>query len=133
MNQHTHANKEIHGQIPSDFLIRFRKNLIRELVSVLQYFSFFIRVVMVTFFGVLTFLGEFSILKTILQIVLPPVMIFVFGKYLTVLPMYLVIFLSSVPVVIFALYNTVLSKITLVIIGFISISVVYSLFAIFLV
>ena len=91
MNQQVIVHSYEHTLSYDTFLTRFRKNLIKEFVSILISIREILSVFLVSIVGVILFVFEFSLFKKVLSVVLPPVAIFLIGKYLTLLPMYAVI------------------------------------------
>ena len=91
------------------FLVRFRKNLLIEFLTVLRIFSFSIKLIIVSFIALLGFfspyikglLGELihaiPQIGTGLNFIIPKGIIFVIGMYLTLLPLYVVILLLCIP------------------------------------
>lgn len=91
MNAHAQTHHSDHIRSRDDFSVRFRKNLMKELVQALKaarcLFGFFFAFI----FGVVLFISEFDFVKKFFAVAFIPVVLFFVGKYLTILPIYLVI------------------------------------------
>lgn len=85
----------------NDFWYRLRKNIILELKKSLVVFSqvyFVVRIILVTLNGALEFLFSFSVIKEIAAVALPPLIVYVVGQYLTVIPTFFVLILMFLPI-----------------------------------
>lgn len=80
-----------------NFLVFLKKNFIVLLTTSKQFISIFIAVISTLEYGLISFLFEFSLPKTIVGIVLPPVLVYLIGTYMTLLPSYVVIPLIFAP------------------------------------
>ncbi len=124
-----HHEKHTHSE--NVFFMRFRKNLIKELVASLKMISFLINLTLVSILGIVLFMNEFDFVKQILTIAIPPAFIFLAGKYLTLLPMYLVVPLACIPIASIILYNSKNNGAIRGAIGFVGVSILASLFLVF--
>jgi len=84
----THYSKRTKSH--DDFLSRLRKNLIKEVVVVSKIVRIAFGLIFAISLGIMLFLSEFDIVKKFFALAFLPVVIFLIGKYLTLLPMYLV-------------------------------------------
>lgn len=98
MNQHHVTHTETHAPAHDDFLARFRKNLLIELLAALKVMRAIILITMALFVGIVVFLGQFNFLKIVLALIIPPLFIFVVGSYFTLLPTALVVVITSVSI-----------------------------------
>ena len=80
-----------------NFLVFIKKNFIVLLTTSKRFISIFIAVISTLEYGLISFLFEFSLPKTIVGIVLPPVLVYLIGTYMTLLPSYVVIPLIFAP------------------------------------
>ncbi len=131
MNTLTQLPHEKRTHSENLFWMRFRKNLIKELVTSFMMIGFLINLTLVSILGIILFINEFDFVKQILTIVTPPAFIFLAGKYLTLLPMYIVIPLACIPILSIILYNSKNNGAIRGVIGFIVISIIASLFLVF--
>ncbi len=94
MNQHLAGS--IHGTTSThdEFFVKFKKNLYKELILAWEIICLIHNVFRALFVGIILFIFEFPLAKEVASIIVPPVGIFLAGKYLTLLPMFIVIPLS---------------------------------------
>ena len=91
--------------IQPTFWSRFQKHVKLEILTTLSIISFLCRIFMISLIALLVFilgyiqavLGEHEIIKKILSPVLPAVITYYAGTYLTLLPGYLILVLFFIP------------------------------------
>lgn len=98
MNQHHVAHTETHVRKHDDFLSRFRKNLLSELLLILTIMGAIFRITMTLLMGIMLFLGEFDFPKLVLALIVPPLFIFIIGSHFTLLSSALIISMTSVSI-----------------------------------
>ena len=89
----THVNLE-HGKFAhakDDFLVRFQKNLVKEIVTAGKIAKTIFGIFFAITLGIILFVSEFDLTKKFFACAFIPVVILLIGTYLTLLPMYLVI------------------------------------------
>lgn len=91
------STKSHHTRTRGDFLVRVvRSSASKAWASVRDMLTdiiFTVKMIVVTASGVLMFIFGFPISMIIMGIIMPPLMVYLIGKYLTLLPMYIVIIL----------------------------------------
>jgi hypothetical protein len=98
MNQHHSAHTKTHAQAHDDFLIRFRKNLLKELLLTLAFIGAFFRISMALLVGIAVFLRQFDFPKLVLALIIPPLFIFIVGNYFSLLSTNLVIAMTAISI-----------------------------------
>ena len=90
-------NHHAHGA-HDDFLVRFRHNLWKEIKSVLYWFFFATYSISFSLlYGFLIWLFEFDDTKAVAAIILPPLVVYFVGQYLTLIPTLFVLMLMLLP------------------------------------
>lgn len=90
MSKHLSVHQTKQGFTKDDFLARFRKNLINELLLVIQIAGTIVRLCMILFIGIMVFLSGFNFVRILFALIAPVLFIFIVGSYFTLLPAYLV-------------------------------------------
>lgn len=92
---HAHSDtKHISGH--DDFLMRFRKNLVKELVLSTKIMRTVFGIIFAVVFGFFFFIIEFDFAKKFFALVFLPTATYIMGKYLTLLPMTIIIAVTIV-------------------------------------
>lgn len=94
----THTgNHHAHGA-HDDFLVRFRQNLWKEIKSVLYWFFFVVYSILFSLlYGFLMWLFEFDDAKAVAAVIVPPLVVYFVGQYLTLIPTFFVLVLMMLP------------------------------------
>lgn len=79
------------------FFAWVKKSFVMILSACKRFISIFIAVFSTLEYGLIMFLFEFSLPKTVVGTLLPPVLIYLIGTYMTLLPSYIVIPLIFAP------------------------------------
>jgi hypothetical protein len=98
MNQHHVAHTKTHAHTHDDFLLRFRKNLLLELIATIKIIGAIFRVTMALLIGIMLFVREFDFPKLVLALLVPPLFIYMIGSHFTLLSTALVISMTSVSI-----------------------------------
>lgn len=91
VDTHAHSTQD-------DFLVRFRQNLLKETkwgISLLRFI--FYTILSAFFYGFITWLFEFDEVKAFFAVIMPPLVIYFLGEYLTLIPIFFVVALMLVP------------------------------------
>lgn len=99
MNQHVHMHTTTSISTHADFLVRLKKNFLKELLRVFHAVSFLIKILLLIIIGVILFVKEFSFARIVVAVSMPPLFIYIVGNHLTLLPVYLVTIMALVSIV----------------------------------
>jgi hypothetical protein len=81
-----------------DFLVRFRQNLKKETKWALSLLRFIFYAILSTFlYGFIKWLFEFDEAKAFFAVIVPPIVVYLLGEYLTLIPVFFVVALMLVP------------------------------------
>lgn len=98
MTQHAHMHETAPVSTHADFLARFKKNLVKELVSALGLVLFLIKLFLITTLGIFLFVKDFKFVKIVFALIAPPLFIYIVGSNLTLLSTSLVILMAFVSI-----------------------------------
>jgi hypothetical protein len=85
-----HQTQEVAHDTQGAFLDRLKRNLLDELKTIRRKISLTLRIVFLTMYGCVKFIFEFEKVVMVKNIITPPLVTYILGKYCTLLPMYLV-------------------------------------------
>jgi hypothetical protein len=81
-----------------DFLVRFRQNLKKETKWGISLLRFIFYTILSTFlYGFIKWLFEFGEAKAFFAVIMPPLLVYLLGEYLTLIPVFFVVALMLVP------------------------------------
>ena len=96
MSQHVHTVHEKSSHSRDDFLARFMKNLAKEIAASVKVLRTTCGIIFAIMLGVFLFIAEFGLTQKIFAFAFLPVVVFIMGTYLTLLPMYIVIAVTCI-------------------------------------
>jgi hypothetical protein len=92
---HAHSDTK-HTSGHDDFLVRFRKNLVKELILSIKIMRMAFGVIFAVVFGFFFFIKEFDFAKKFFALAFLPAATYIMGTYLTLLPMTIIIAVTIV-------------------------------------
>lgn len=87
------STKSHHTRKRSDFLVRVVHNMATVVKAIIADSIFIVKMIIVTTSGMCMFIFGFPVTVLIIGAIMPPLVVYLVGKYLTLLPMYIVFIL----------------------------------------